>query len=114
MGTKGEMDAGSGYQSKDLSNENNDDNGSKGRGEDLDVTARYVMYDKDGNVTTDESKAVRKVDQSDTKDIQNAKNLNTYTYTGDPEDAVIARITDRTIVSGSYVTVEASSPFPSI
>ena len=69
----GSIDVSSGYVSKDFDNGKYDDKGEKMRGEDQEVT--------------------------DTTDVQNAGQINTYTYEGeDPSDAVIARITQEAVI----------------
>ena len=82
---QGTFDGASGYRDKDFDNKGFNDDGSAQRGENLDA--------------------------KDTKDVENAKKLNTYTYTSDPEDAVIARITESAVVSGARnIAVAAEQP----
>ena len=84
-GTKtGSIDVSSGYVSKDFDNGKYDDKGEKMRGEDQEAT--------------------------DSTDVQNARQINTYTYEGeDPSDAVIARITqDAVIREAAGVNVAAN------
>ncbi|MBR2571410.1 MAG: hypothetical protein IKE30_04710 [Clostridia bacterium] len=81
---QGTFDATSGYRSGDFDNTDYDDNGETQRGE--------------------------KLEAKDTDDIANAKHLNNYTIE-EPEDAVIARITeDAVIETATGVNVEASQP----
>ena len=82
---QGTFDATSGYRDKDFDDKNfNDDNDAQ-RGENLQA--------------------------KDTADVANAKKLNTYTYTDDPEDSVIARITDTAeITKANNVSVSAAQP----
>ena len=82
---QGTFDASSGYRSGDFDNKNYSDSGETQRGENLKA--------------------------KDTTDVANAKKVNTYTYTGDPEDAVIARITDTAVIEKARdVAVSASQP----
>ncbi|MBQ8963249.1 MAG: hypothetical protein IJ089_05575 [Clostridia bacterium] len=82
---QGTFDATSGYRSSDFDNRGFNDDGDAQRGENLNAR--------------------------DTADVANAKNLNSYTYTDDPEDAVIARITDTAVISrANDVTVAAQQP----
>ena len=78
----GSFDTASGYRSSDFNNSNFNDNGDTQRGE--------------------------KLEAKDTQDIAAAKKLNTVTYTSDPEDAVIARITESAAVTAKQVNVAAS------
>ena len=78
----GSFDASSGYRSSDFDNKDFNDNGDAQRGE--------------------------KLEAKDTQDIAAAKKLNTVTYTAEPEDAVIARITESAAVIAKQVGVEAS------
>ena len=81
----GTFDATSGYRDKDFDNGGFNDDGDAQRGENLQA--------------------------KDTSDVANAKNLNTYTYTDDPQDAVIARITDTAVVTDvKSVNVTAEQP----
>ncbi len=81
---KGTFDATSGMRSSDYDNKDFDDQGDAQRGE---------------NAQIDE-----------TGDVSDAKNLNTYSYTGDPQDAVIARITQDAMVTANAVSVIAEQP----
>ena len=82
---QGTFDGASGYRSSDFDNKGYNDDGDAQRGE--------------------------KLEARDTRDVANAKKLNTYTYTDDPEDAVIARITDTAEISKAKdVTVAAEQP----
>ncbi len=86
-----------------------------------DPSQATVMFDKNNKVTTDKSKSVRTqtikvdpsatriVDLSDTKDVRNAKDVNSYSYEA-PTDAVIARIDDTAEVEADQVNVTASQP----
>ncbi|MBQ8094422.1 MAG: hypothetical protein IJ242_12745 [Clostridia bacterium] len=86
---QGTFDASTGYRSEDFDNEKYDDNAENQRGE--------------------------KLETKDNSDIAAAKKVNTYTYTNDPDDAVIARITenaqidkvkDVTVISSQQVTAD--------
>ena len=67
----------------------------------------YFTKTSDGKIL----KRGEKLNARDTQDVTNAKNLNTYTYTDDPQDAVIARITDTAVVEkAKNVTVAAEQP----
>ncbi|MBR6890658.1 MAG: hypothetical protein IKN05_06680, partial [Clostridia bacterium] len=82
---QGTFDGASGYRSGDFDDKNYNDEGKTQRGE--------------------------KLNARDTQDVTNAKNLNTYTYTDDPQDAVIARITDTAVVEkANNITVAAEQP----
>ena len=79
------FDASSGYRSDDFDSTSYDDKSGVQRGENLNA--------------------------SDTKDIADAKQMNTYTYTSAPDDAVIARITKNAIIQNvNDVNVLASQP----
>jgi len=86
---QGTFDASTGYRSEDFDNEKYDDNTENQRGE--------------------------KLETKDNSDIADAKKVNTYTYTNDPDDAVIARITenaqidkvkDVAVISSQQVTAD--------
>ena len=82
---KGTFDAASGYRSADFDDAGYDDRGETQRGENLEA--------------------------KDTDDVAKARKVNTYTYTEEPEEAVIARITeDAEIEKAKDVTVSASQP----
>ncbi|MBR2528615.1 MAG: hypothetical protein IKE58_09130 [Blautia sp.] len=90
---QGIFDGASGYRSGDFDDPDFDDNGKVQRGENL-------------GVNPDGSQA-----DLDTQDVKNAKAINSYTYEGEPEDAVIARITkDGSISKAENVTIEAVQP----
>ena len=107
----GSFDASSGYRSSDFDNENYNDDGDTQRDEKLE--AKDTQND-DGDTQRGEKQEAadiqrgEKLEAKDTQDIAAAKQLNTVTYTSDPEDAVIARITESAAVTAKQVNVAAS------
>ncbi len=62
-------------------------------------------YNDEGDVQRGENAQL-----DETQDVTNARNVNTYTYSGDPNDAVIARITQEAEIRGKSVSVIAQQP----